>query len=107
MIIKSIHRVHFGRSEKTNVNALPVKALGKDEAICLVSLGGDQICFVYRGFRGAVTHSEKLRRNRTEKWTPDMLAEYAKDAGLDISNLRLFDQWHGKKINTQTKRSSR
>ena len=119
MILKEIAKVSFRNSEATNYAAAMRRRspLKENEVLVLVSLSGDQIVFCYGKAecrysdtygathgRSPVIHSERLRLLDGEKWTPDKLADIAKRQGIALYGLKLFEDWHGRKINTQRKK---
>lgn len=101
--LKSIHEVHFGSSEKTNFNALP-KARRDElrqagDAVCLVSMSGNQLCFVYRPVDtetgGQLVASVRLRLDRGESFEGRMLVNYGERIGLLVQGLKRFEDYFG------------
>lgn len=111
MRLKSIARADFRKSEYTNFLEIDCR-LKADEVVCLVSSTGQQIVFVYaldsvtgtfkRGgeVERVVLRSVRLRLTSGGKWDPMMLGNYAKDAGLHLEGIKLFET-HYKKLWTQ------
>lgn len=109
MRLRYVQRVNFGKSEATNFAEFTKKyrvQLKPGEVICFVSLTGTQIVFVFapleiRYYDKAksttyvtpnVISSERVRCTNSHKWNPLMLADYAKQKGVEIDGLKLFEQ---------------
>lgn len=91
--LRYVTQCHFGRSEMTNFDALPTdaKALLRApmDAVLLVSMGGNQLCFVYRPTDDRTVLSVRVRL-RHGTWNPLMLGDYAAGVGLNIVGLKRF-----------------
>ncbi len=106
--LAEINEAHFGRSEATMFDSLPKKTrdgIQENTAVCFISRTGNQLCFVWRNkvvYRpdGSTVvpalMSAKLRL-RTGTWSPDMLANYASEVGLNLVGIKRFEQ-HYKEI---------
>jgi hypothetical protein len=103
MRLRLVYRANFQRSEATNYASAVAEnklALGKDDVVCLVSLKGDQLVFVWKplqiedGARGRERHIVSSQRLRLTGgvWNPLMLANYAERVGLQLDGLRKFEQ---------------
>jgi len=110
--LKYIGRADFRKSELTNYVELNCRSLKADEVACLVSSTGQQIVFVYalesvsrvlkRGdeVESLVLRSVRLRLTNGGRWDPMMLGNYAKEVGLHLEGIKLFET-HYKKLWTQ------
>jgi hypothetical protein len=102
------HQVSFNKSEKTNYQELKLKLkLKPGEVVCFYSRSENQVAFVWRPVvlkvesevRGkpvmiqqTVYPSMRLRLEEHETWSIYMLREYGRRAGIEISNIQLFEQ---------------
>ncbi len=116
MRLVRVVQVSFNRSEETNFNSLKMK-LEPGQCVCLHSMTGKQVMFIYKpmtltlvvsnGERVSreykVLRSQKLRLLEGEEWNEYMIGNYAKRAGLDIANLLLIQQ-HLVRIRKQRER---
>lgn len=100
--LRFIDHVSFVKSELTNFNELLKKrkmTLGKDDVAALVSLGGDQIIFVYgftsvssNGLARLILRSQRWRISGSGQWDPRMLANYASEVGIQLNGIQRFEQ---------------
>lgn len=102
-----IKEADFRLSEASNFAKIPKgrrESLKFGEAICFISRTGNQIVFVHRsddmgktarGKERRVVYSTRLRLTRGS-WSPDMLANYADDVGLQLIGLKRFETLHAK-----------
>lgn len=120
MRLRYVETVSFARSELTNfldiIRRRPEftrgnAALGKDDVIVLVSLQGNQLIFV-AGFHVIeysvrpgikerdvnVLRSTRLRLPNGARWNPMMLADYAKEVGIELKGLKLYEEYIKKKL---------
>lgn len=101
--LKLVADVNFQHNEADNFNEVikkhKVDQLGPNEVVCLKSLGGAQIVFMYRprevdltSGRGTamIYRSVRLRLTRST-WNPMMLQNYANEVGLVLEGLRRFE----------------
>lgn len=104
MRLKAIEHVSFRKTEATNFDEVTRKLklkLSPHEVVCLVSLTGNQIVFVYgwspsrkqdtKTTKQMVLRSERLRLDHGT-WEPLMLGNYARKVGLHLDNIRLFEE---------------
>lgn len=120
MRLRYIETVSFGRSELTNflemLQRRPEFArgksqLGKDDVVVLVSLQGNQLIFVagfhvieYAARPGVkkrqvhVLRSTRLRLPGGTRWNPLMLADYAKQVGIELKGLEMYEEYIKKKL---------
>ena len=111
MRLKYIAQADFRKSEQTNFLEHHVQKRGRKlekrqalkpgEVACLVATSGKQVVFVYNpdhvvGDDGqderSVLHSERLRLTGGGRWDPLMLGNYARQVGIQLEGIRLFEQ---------------
>jgi len=109
MNIKYVEICDFRRSELTNFMALvhnrpELKVLGKKDIVMLVNLTRTQIIMIMGIFTTSIQgmvqtkyiRSERIRMLDGEVWNPVRVADYAKRAGVAITNFHLLDILQGK-----------
>lgn len=109
MRLKYIAQADFRKSEQTNFLEHHVQKRGRKlekrqalkpgEVACLVASSGKQVVFVYNPDRVGdgeeerpVLHSERLRLTGGGRWDPLMLGNYARQVGIQLEGIRLFEQ---------------
>lgn len=104
MRLKYIETVDFRKSEATNFFEQSKKqkwSLKSGEVVCFVSGRGNQIVFVHPAevndfvgsakARGMIIRSERLRLT-SGSWNPLMLANYAKEMGIELEGIKRFEE---------------
>lgn len=102
--LKEIYECHFGRSEMTNYREWQKetgRTLAAGEAVCLVSITGNQMVFVWKPItisvgkkRSQVFLSIRVRLDKDHWWEPRMLANYASQVGLDLVGLKRYEEYY-------------
>lgn len=102
MRLREIVTASFCFSEATNYSRYVTYKLGPGDVVCLVSMTGNQLAFVYRpidvlskdhGWNQEVLRSVRLRLSRGT-WNPLMLTEYARRVGLKLDGLKRFAEFY-------------
>lgn len=111
--LRAVIQVPFTKSEETNfAEALAsrhygalIRSLQGDDAIAFISQGQNQIVFIH-GYdevqdakrKWRVLSSSRIRISRgsglSSTFEPKMLANYAKQAGLELIGLKLFEEFY-------------
>lgn len=121
--LKAIIRVSFQKSEHTNFEELRktrkwgklLDSLGPDDVVCLVSTTETQLVFLSRYMEVSIRNgtskkwrllpSQRVRviREKDEfgnpllsTWEPKMVANYARQAGIELNGLRMFEDYYEK-----------
>lgn len=123
MRLRYIETVHFGKSELTNFRDLLRRrpefgkdgnpaVLRKNDVVVFVSKTGNQMLFV-SGFvflksdpvtagakerKPVVLRSVRLRLPGNVQWNPLMLADYAREVGIELKGLELYEEYIKKKL---------
>jgi hypothetical protein len=108
MRLVRVERANFRKSEATNFREIVAREkleLRPGEVLCIHSMTGEQLVFVWRpehvdsgnGSKVEVLSSRRLRLEGGRTWNPLMLVNYAESVGLKIENLRRFEQ-HWKRL---------
>lgn len=105
MRIRRIEKANFCKSERTlfeeftKKNQTFVRSLGPEGVVVFLSLTGNQMLFVHgfhridEGYPHAVQVLMSIKyRIVGGTWNPMRLANYAKEAGLKIEGLKLFEE---------------
>ena len=111
--LRAIIQVPFTKSEETNFaearSSRPygdlIKSLQGDDAIAFISQGQNQIVFIHgydevedakRKWRVLSSHRIRITRGPglSNVFEPRMLANYAKQAGLELIGLKLFEEFY-------------
>lgn len=113
--LRKIVQTSFNKSEMTNfdetyfksaANRKLIDELGKDDCICLLSVGQDNLIFV-KGYVAAYERNSgrswmvlgsrrvRIRRGKglSDQFEPLMLANYAKTVGIELIGLPLFEEY--------------
>lgn len=105
MRLVAVETVDFRRSELTNITTLQqahprLRALGKNDVVLLRNLGGNQLVFIH-GFylfnvkdmaQARYLRSERLRLLNGSVWDPIKLKDYARQAGIRLENVELYER---------------
>ena len=104
--LRAVVEEHFGMSERTMYDkALQAKRAPKlqaGEAIMFASLSGNQIIWVLKPVFEDALVSIRSRKLRGE-WSPDMIGEYAKEAGFRLEGLAGFEEIYTARLNRKAK----
>lgn len=110
--LRAIIPVSFGRSEETNFDSLYwekkyhqlLKKMDPEDVICLASIGQNQLVFVHGYMQGKtkgkkpwmLLFSMRMRIKRgpglSDTFEPLMLANYARQVGIELIGLKLFEE---------------
>lgn len=112
--LRAIIPVSFVKSEETNFDEIYnsreyhklVKSMDPEDVICMASLGGNQLVFVHGYVKvetpgespWMVLFSQRIRIKRgkglSDVFEPKMLANYARQAGIELVGLKLFEEYY-------------
>lgn len=104
MRLRHVATVDFRRSELSNYNEIvgehaQLAKLGKDDVILFLSKNQDQVIFVHgfsqvHGDKGKSLYikSVRLRMIKGATWNPLMIANYAKQVGIELKGLKTFEE---------------
>lgn len=108
--LKEIYHASFSRSEMTNYREWKEESgrdLGNGEALCIVSLTGNQMVFVWKPIpfqsitpngsskvhQSEVFLSVRIRMDIAGWWEPRMLRDYANQVGLELIGLKRYEEF--------------
>ena len=112
--LRAIIGVSFQKSEATNFEEIRsgnkfgplLRRLTDGDVICMVSKRLDQLVFVHgyedlkNGSSWKLLSSRRIRviraRGLSRQFEPKMLANYAKQAGIELVGIKLFEQYYEK-----------
>jgi hypothetical protein len=102
--LRHIETTSFSYSEETmyamvSKEYVHLASLGKNDVVLFRSSTGNQLMFVF-GFAELNTkrrverylRSERLRLPKHREWDPMMLANYARDCGIELEGIKTFEQ---------------
>ena len=110
--LRLIHFGNFNKSERTLLaeaqKANPTINIGPNECALLISKQENQLVFAWqpdtasaRNRRGTemgktteVFFSARIRIGGPGTWSPPMLAEYAQQVGIVVTNVRPYVEWY-------------
>ena len=103
MRLRHIETTSFSYSEETmyamvSKEYVHLASLGKNDVVLFRSSTGNQLMFVF-GFSELTKRrverylrSERLRLPKHREWDPMMLANYARDCGIELEGIKTFEQ---------------